>query len=192
MKHFLNFKPTIVFRKGSSFMLKTSLIILYAAPLMLAFFWSFQYFNVSALNSFYTAAEQGLRGKTAELTAATAKKQGEVESLDILEKTYFDYRKTAAVSRVSWSRLLNLLEKITPPDLRFKSINIRPEKLVKVSLEGEARDLPCITAFMQALFNEPAFGNPDLKKHRRGKNSEQEIVLFSLEVDYLGDSGELP
>lgn len=173
-------------------MLKTSLVILYAAPLALAFFWSYQYFAMASVNALHKEAEQALRKKNAAFGETLAKLKPAAEELVPLEKKYYDYRKVAAVSQTSWSDLLNRLEKLTPDNLRFKRISIRPEKLVKVNLEGEASDLSHITSLLQALFNETVFMNPNLRQHRRIQNEGKDSVSFNLEVDFAGESGELP
>jgi len=192
MKHFLNFKPTIVFRKGSSFMMKTSLAILYAAPVALAFFWSYQYFSLTSITAFQEEAHDNLKSRIVKFEERLNQKQQQVEEYDSLEKQYFDYKTVAAVSQTSWSSVLNSLEKITPPRLRFKKINIFPEKLVKIRLEGEATDLQQITGLLQQMFNQKIFLNPELQKHRRAKAEGLDVIQFNLDVEYAGESGELP
>lgn len=173
-------------------MLKTSLMILYAAPLALAFFWSYQYFAMSTINTMHAEVEQQLRSKNAAYAKTLAELRPAAEKVVALNKKYYDYRKVATVSQTSWSNLLNRLEKLKPANLRFTRISIRPEKLVKVRLEGEALDLAQVTELLQALFNESIFMNPNLRQHRRIRGSDSESVLFSLEVDFAGESGEIP
>ncbi|PKL41943.1 MAG: hypothetical protein CVV41_15950 [Candidatus Riflebacteria bacterium HGW-Riflebacteria-1] len=192
MKHYLNFKPSIVFRKGSSFMLKTSLIILYAVPLSLAFFWSYKYFSLTTVNSYYSENAKQLDTKTREFGDAVSKVRPLQDEIDDSEKIYSDYRMVAAVGQTSWTTLFGRLEKLAPPQMRFKSISIRPDKLVRVSIEGETVELHYLTRFLQDLFAEKVFSSPNLKKHSLSKIDGGEVIHFSLEVDYAGEKGELP
>lgn len=192
MKHFLNFKPTVVYRKGSSFMLKTSLLILYAVPLALFFFWSFNYFVTVDLNQFYQDAEKQLTKKTEEFNERMVKLRPAKDDLEEAEKIYFDYRKVSSLCQSSWSGLLNSLEKLAPAQIRFKRIGIKPDKLVRISLEGEAAQLSYLTGFLRSLFAEKIFINPNLKKHNKSVIDGNEAINFSLEVDYVGERGELP
>ncbi|MBU1105629.1 MAG: PilN domain-containing protein [Candidatus Riflebacteria bacterium] len=192
MKHYLNFKPSIVFRKGSSFMLKTSLIILYAIPLALVFFWSYKYFSMIAVNNYYSESLKQLDGKISDFTENVTKLRPAQDDMSESEKLYSDYRKVAAVGQTSWTSLFNRLEKLAPAQMRFKSISIRPDKLVRVSLEGETVQLSHLTSFLQSLFAEKVFSSPNLKSHNRTKNDGVDVINFSLEVDYAGEKGELP
>lgn len=173
-------------------MLKTSLAILYAAPVALAFFWSYQYFAVTSVREFQDEAHEMLKSRMTRFDELLNRKKQDVEDYDLLEKQYSDYYKASAVSQTSWSSVLNSLEKITPPRLRFKKINIFPEKLVKIRLEGEATDLQQITGLLQQMFNQKIFLNPELKKHRRVKSEGVDMIQFNMDVEYAGESGELP
>ena len=192
MKHYLNFKPSIVFRKGSSFMLKTSLIILYAVPLALALFWSYKYFSMAAVNKYYSVNVKQLDDKISDFTESVNGLRPSQDDIDENEKRYGDYRKVAAVGQTSWTSLFNRLEKLAPAQMRFKSISIKPDKLVRVSLEGETVQLRYLTGFLQSLFAEKVFSSPNLKSHNRTRNEGVDVINFSLEVDYAGEKGELP
>lgn len=192
MKHYLNFKPSIVFRKGSSFMLKTSLIILYAVPLSLAFFWSYKYFSLTTVNGYYSENVKQLDSKITKFTETVNKMRPLQDEMEENEKIYADYRRVAAVGQTSWTTLFGRLEKLAPPQMRFKSISIRPDKLVRVSIEGETVDLHYLTSFLQDLFAEKVFSSPNLKNHSLSRIEGGEVIHFSLEVDYAGEKGELP
>jgi len=192
MKHYLNFKPSILFRKGSSFMLKTSLIILYAVPVSLAVFWLYKYYATSAVNSFYRENVAQLDSRISETTGAVKKMCPSPEDIDSSEKLYSDYRKVSAVGQTSWTTLFSRLERLAPAEMRFKRISIKPDKLVKVSIEGETVRLQHLTGFLQDLFSEKVFSSPNLKNHNRSKSEGADVIAFSLEVDYAGEKGELP
>lgn len=192
MKHFLNFKPTVVYRKGSSFMLKTSLVLLYSVPLVLAIFWVGKYLSIVETSDFYNKAEAQLTAKTAEFSVQVAKQSPAGEDLAEVEKGYLEYRQVAALCQTSWSNLLNRLEKLTPSQVRFKRIGIKPDKLVRISLEGEAPELRHITEFLRRLFAEKTLVNPNLKRHSRSTKEGDSGWLFTLDVDYTGESGDLP
>jgi hypothetical protein len=192
MKHYLNFKPSIVFRKGSSFMLKTSLIILYAVPIALAIFWGYKYFTMSALNTRYRENMKELDSKAYGFTEAINKIRPQQEEIEENEKLYGSYRMAAAVGQTSWTSLFNRLEKLAPAQMRFKRVSIRPEKLVRVIIDGETVQLHYLTGFLQSLFTEKVFSTPNLKTHSRSKVEGVDVIHFSLEVDYAGERGELP
>jgi hypothetical protein len=191
MKHYLNFKPSIVFRKGSSFMLKTSLLILYGLPLALLFFWSYSYFSLNSVNSFYDESYKELKKKSDEFTSELDKIKPDKAELADKQQAYFDYRKVSAAIAMSWSPLFEALEEITPGDVMFYRIRIKPDKLVKVIIEGEAERLIALTGFVKKLYKENNFLNPMLQRHSR-PDEDSEVVTFSLVVDYLGQRGEMP
>ncbi len=192
MKHFLNFKPTVVYRKGSSFMLKTSLVILFSVPLALAMFLAYKYSAAGSTTAFYQSAEEQLSKRLGSFKEELTKLRPAKEDLEEAETEYFAMRRASTLCRTSWSTLLNRLEKLTPPQMRYRRIGIRPEKLVRISLEGEATDLGKVTELLRALFAESVFVNPNLKKHASSKLEGNTGITFSLEVDYTGESGELP
>ncbi len=190
MKHYLNFKPSIVFRKGSSFMLKTSLLILYGLPLVLVFFWSYNFFVISALNEFYADASEQLRIKSRDFNAEIMKTRPDAEELKKLEKSYVDYRQLGNAFKTTFNGLFEALELHTPGAVKFTRISVKPEKLVRVIIEGEAEKLSDLTRFVGRLYSSTDFLNPQLKRHILHEQGEK--VNFSLEVDYLGRKGELP
>lgn len=192
MKHYLNFKPSILFRKGSSFMLKTSLIILYAVPISLAAFWIYKYYATASVNAFYRENVKPLDAKVSSVTETVNKMRPPEDAIESSEKFYADYRRVSAVGQTSWTTLLGRLEKLAPAEMRFKSISIKPDKLVRVRIEGETVNLQHLTAFLQDLFAEKVFSAPNLKSHNRSKAEGVEVITFSLEVDYAGEKGELP
>ena len=114
MKHFLNFKPTIVYRKGSSFMLKTSLAILYAVPVVMAIFWGCNYYETSRIKEFYTEAEAQLAARTSEFKKNLDQFKTLKQDLEEEEKSYFEYQRVSTLCQTSWSTLLNRLESLTP------------------------------------------------------------------------------
>ncbi len=191
MKHYLNFKPSIVFRKGSSFMLKTSLLILYGLPLALLFFWSYSYFSFNSINEFYNGSYKELKKKSDDFTSELNKIKPDKNELAEKKQAYFDYRKVSAALAMSWSPLFEALEEITPGNVMFYRIRIKPDKLVKVIIEGEAERLVALTGFVRKLYKENNFLNPMLQRHSR-PNEGSETVTFSLVVDYLGQRGEMP
>ncbi|MGM0598274.1 MAG: PilN domain-containing protein [Candidatus Rifleibacteriota bacterium] len=191
MKHYLNFKPSIVFRKGSNFMLKTSLMILYGLPLVLLFFWSYNYFTSKSLNTFHKKSFKHLEDKNDKFYEKIKKIKPDKEELVTKESSYLDYRRVSEALKHSTTLIFSSLEKVTPGSIMFSRIRIIPEKLVKVAIEGNAESLKDLTTFVKILFKNKMFLNPRLKQHQRvGLNNPE--VTFKLEVDYLGEGGTLP
>ena len=176
-------------------MLKTSLIILYAVPISLAIFWIYKYYATSSVNTFYRENLKQLDVRIIKSNEAVNKMRPLADDIEKSEKFYADYRKVTAVGQTSWTTLFNRLEKLAPAEMRFKSISIKPDKLVRVRIEGETVSLQHLTRFLQDLFAEKVFSSPNLKSHNRSKSKDSEtfdIITFSLDVDYAGEKGELP
>ncbi len=173
-------------------MLKTSLIILYAVPICLAILWVYKYYATASVNSFYGENVKQLDARISAVTEIVNKMRPVADDIEKSEKFYDDYRKVSAVGQTSWTTLLNRLEKLAPAEMRFKSISIKPDKLVRVRIEGETVNLRHLTSFLQDLFTEKVFSSPNLKSHSRNRFEGLEVISFSLEVDYAGERGELP
>ncbi len=173
-------------------MLKTSLIILYAVPISLAVFWIYKYYATASVNSFYKENVKQVDAKVSSVTDTVNKMRLPADDIDRSEKLYADYRMVSAVGQTSWTTLLGRLEKLAPPEMRFKSISIKPDRLVRIRIEGETVHLKHLTGFLQALFTEKVFSSPNLRNHNRIVSEGVEVIAFNLEVDYAGEKGELP
>lgn len=171
-------------------MLKTSLLILYGLPLALVFFWSYNFFIVKALNDLYTDASGQLRDKNRAFNAELAGIKPDPEEMQNLEKSYLGHRQLQTAFKTTFNSLFEALEQNTPGAVKFNRISVRPEKLLRVIIEGEAEKLSDLTGFVRRLYSSSAFLNPQLKRHVLHDQGEK--VNFSLEVDYLGRKGELP
>ncbi len=171
-------------------MLKTSLMILYGLPVTLVFFWSYNYFVLAALNGHYEVAIKELNGRSRDFSSEMLKLKPDTEILAGLEKDYYSYRKLQSAFKTTFNRLFEALERTTPGAVMFKRINARPDKLVHVVIDGEAEKLDDLTMFVRRLHAAGDFINPQLKKHT--STGEANRLAFSLEVDYLGQKGELP
>ncbi len=173
-------------------MLKTSLLILYAVPVALAMFLAFKYLSAVETVKFYQEAEARLIARTSEFNDSVSRTKPAREDIERAEKSYSALRRASLLCHTSWSNLLNRLEQLTPPQVKFRRIAIKPDKLVKISLEGETPELGNLTTLLRSLFAVPVFANPSLKKHARTRTDENEAIIFNLDVDYAGESGELP
>lgn len=173
-------------------MLKTSLAILYLVPAVLGLFWGYNYHEANRIKEFYEEAEKQLTARTSEFKKNLDQFKTLKQDLEEEEKTYFEYQKVSTLCQTSWSTLLNRLESLAPGQVKFDRIAIKPDKLVRVSLEGEAANLHNLTDFLRLLFKETVFVNPNLRKHGRSEKKDNQNVNFNLEVDYSGESGDLP
>lgn len=171
-------------------MLKTSLLLLYGLPLALVFFWSYSYFEIKALNEFYEDSRVILADKTASFNAGLNAIKTDPVELNKTQETYLSYLKVHNAFKTTFNDLFEALEKVTPGDVMFNRIKISPNKLVRVVIEGEAEKLGALTIFVRQLFGSNEFLNPRLNRHTR--KAEDEKVSFSLDIDYLGQKGELP
>lgn len=192
MKHYLNFKPTIIYRKGSSFLLKTSLIILYLIPVAIFTFMGMKYFDARDIANTLETSKKLLAEKNQTFHETIKKLIPDTEMLKKDKKILLAYSKISRAYSMSWSNLLSDLEKLTPATIRFNRVRIRPGKIVKVIISGDARTVGDMTSFIHALFLSKAFSTPYLKHQTLVINKEKEkIIRFSLEVGYLPQGGTL-
>ncbi len=195
MKHVLNFKPTTIYRTGSSFLLKNALLLLYVIPIMMFAYHYYEYDLNVKLTQTYKEAAKRLNDKIVEHKEKFEKRKPDSETLEKLKTKYYDYRILSSVSRNSLSVLLDRLEKISDPQIKFSRISIRPEKLLTIKLDGKTPDLVYLTDFLRDLYADTVFLEPVIKSHRKvrtTKTADEYEIDFVLELKYLGESGELP
>lgn len=195
MKHVLNFRPTAIYRTGSSFLLKTALVLLYFVPIMMFVYNYLEYDLNVKLTQTYKEESKRLNDKIAEHKTKYEQIKPDSEALENLKTKYYDYRILSSVSRNSLSVLLDRLEKITEPQIKFSRISIRPDKLLTIKLDGKAPDSIYLTDFLRDLYADAVFLNPVIKSHRKvrvPKSADEYEIDFVLELQYLGESGELP
>jgi hypothetical protein len=195
MKHILNFKPLVVYRKGSSFLLKTALVLMYLVPIYMGCYHYFNYKYAGELVETYGELDKALSEKVKNFAEEVQKVKPEMEQLASLEGRYFDYRVLSGVAQASMASLLSRLEAITPGEVKFSSVSVKPNKLVKLRLVGATPELRYLTEFLRNLYADKVFVEPVIKSHKKQRVQRQGTeheISFVVEVDYLGESGELP
>ena len=191
MKHFLNFRPTIIYRKGSSFLLKTSLLILYLIPAILLLFVGMKYFDAKNCADMNEIAKKRLAEKSKEFHKNLSLIEVDLKALKSQEETLLAYNKISRAYSMSWSSLLADLEKVTPKSVKFDRVRISPSKIVKVMIGGKAKSVSDMTDFLRALFASKSFVNPYLKHQMLNSVGKSDEVIFNLEVGYLPEGGAL-
>ncbi len=204
MKHILNFKPVVVYRKGSSFLLKMALFLLYLVPAYMGFCHYSTYRLDARLAKTYTELDQRLDERFSTFKKEVEKITPDKEKLEAFEDRYYDYRVLSGVSQTSMVSLLNCLEDLTPSQLKFSSLSIKPEKLVGLRLGGTTTKVEYLTEFLRNLYGNKHFVDPVIKNHRKQRiasrafavdealGEEDYEINFMIEVEYLGEGGELP
>lgn len=190
MKHYLNFKPVIIYRKGSRFMLNNSLAIIYLLPVMLLSFYGYNYYSFHQINEFYNAHYNDLRSAASSYQRQSRQNEPDREKLKEYEKFYFNYRKVSAATRASWGLLFNHIERILPSGVRLTRLRLRPDKFINIEMEGEAIEFKEVTLFLSSLFNDTSFINPQIRRHR--KIDEDGMVSFTMNVQYIPERPQLP
>jgi hypothetical protein len=189
MKHYINFKPTVLYRKGSSFMLKTSVAILYGIPALMVLFYSFNYFSAQSTIGFYQENYQVLNDRANSFSKNIDQIIPDKDELKEKEKWYFDFSKAINAYKTSWTHLFSKFEAISPAGIKFSRVRVHPDKVIKVIIEGKAQTMSELTDFLRVLFEEKEFMNPELKRHSRQKDKSGSSISFSMVVDYLGKGG---
>jgi hypothetical protein len=189
MKHYINFKPTVLYRKGSSFMLKTSVAILYGIPILMVLFYSFNYFSAQNTVRFYQENYQTLKEKTDSFSKTINQMIPDKEELEEKEEWYFDFSKAINAYKTSWTHLFSKFEAISPAGIKFSRVRVHPDKVIKVIIEGKAQKMSDLTDFLRVLFEQKEFMNPELKRHSTQTDRFGSSISFSMIVDYLGKGG---
>ena len=89
--------------------------------------------------------------------------------------------------RVSWTQLLDDLERTTPRQISMESIVLNEESL---ELSGAALTLEALTAFVDQLKTHPAFHHVEVSSHksqrraRRSQTGPATFIVFNLAVAY--------
>ncbi len=190
MKHFLNIKPTVVFRKGSSFLLRTSLAILFGVPFVIALFWGYKYYAANSVLSIYESNLENLKKKTTKFEEKTRKDLIDKEDLNLLAERYLGYRAISSAYQTSWSKLFQKFEELSPEGMKITRIRIKPDKVVKIMIQGKVVDLHNLTTFLKSMINSDCFLNPNLKRHSRAGNGDDKSLVFDMEVDYVENGGD--
>jgi Tfp pilus assembly protein PilN len=100
-------------------------------------------------------------------------------------------RRVAEQHAFSWTQFLSALEETVPAHVSLNSVALVPKEAV-ISLNGSARTLADVTAFVNALESHRAFRNVVLSQHRvqePSRGREQHVlsrptIEFTLTVTY--------
>ena len=143
------------------------------------------------------------RGQTEQRIAALSR---EFASFDLERQnkqvTYLNLR--IAERTFSWSTLLDRLARVLPADVRLKSLRPPPgdrrderrpgprkagPQAVTIEITGESKTGEALLRFVDNLFADRDFAEPNLKSEQRGETG---VISFSLSVDYLPEAPGLP
>jgi Tfp pilus assembly protein PilN len=185
MKHLLNFVPTVTYRKGSSFMFKVIMAILYVVPLSLCFFMAYEYFVLEDLIERHTEMGDALEKRHAQFQKVLAERRPDLEELNSMRGRFLSYYQAMSGLSFSWTELFATLEGILPPEVRLTRIQVRPESVVRLRIAGQAGNLGAVTELLRRLYGLEAFHAPRLSKHQVIDGQKSSAVTFHLDVEYL-------
>lgn len=185
MKHLLNFEPTVKFRKGSSFMFQTIVCLLYAIPLFMAAALAFDYLELESIIEFLNVASKRVEDRQVEFNKKQLELRADVEELKTDEKRLITYYRSLTGVSFSWTSLFGMLERTVPAGVRLGRIRIKPESVVQIFMEGEAKNLDEVTEFLRRLYSLERFSRPHLSRHAREDTPAGPIIRFTLDVQYL-------
>ena len=185
MKHLLNFEPTVKHRKGSSFMFKTILSLLYGIPILLGTWMAIQYQTIENQISLINQASERLEARHETFLKTLSEGRPDPEELKEGSRRFLSYHRAMTAISFSWAKLLDSLELLIPGQVRLTRVRIKPESFMKLSLEGNAKALENVTQFLRRLFGHPEFRNPKLTRHSLAATASGPEILFNLEVSYF-------
>jgi len=185
MKHLLNFVPTVKFRQGSSFMFKTIYFLLWAIPIMISLFMTYEYYGVSDTISFLSSHAETLDKRYVEYQNKFAENRLDPTEIEGMKKRMISYCRTFQAFSFSWTPLFEILERIIPAGLKITQIRIKPESLIKLAIQGEAVDLEKVTQFLRTLHSLEQFSKPRLTRHALLPIASGTTTTFYLDVDYV-------
>jgi Tfp pilus assembly protein PilN len=191
MKHLFNFSPTVKFRKGSSFLYKVILSVLYFIPAVLLFYHGSIYLHLNQVESFLNDFSGRLENRHSEARTAIAAIRPDRQQFWQMLGASVGYHRLLTNIRFSWSTLFDRLEDIIPPGVKIARIRMKPAALVNIAIEGEAADVTQVTEFLRRLYGHPNFTQPRLARHSKKRDHELEGVAFQMEAGYLIDAGEM-
>lgn len=191
MKHTLKFSVANLYRQDSDFLINTILVLLCVIPItyMVWAYW---------LASYHTELATGLKDCNERITkiyrkvkSDTNKDVPDKDQEAVYAKKYSDYVVLLSSCNISWAEIIEKLEAVTPNGIRFQRISIRPDKVIKIKLDGKAIDVAMLTDYLRVLFESKSFKDPVIKNHRKSnlRNAESKEINFSLELTYV-DNGE--
>ncbi len=185
MKHLLNFEPTVKHRKGSSFMFKTILSLLYGIPILLGSWMAFQYLGIESQIGQLNQASERLEQHHEKFRKTLSEGRPDPDELKEGNRRLLSYQRAMTAISFSWARLLDSLEQLIPDQVRLVRVRIKPESFMKLSLEGNSKALGHVTEFLRKLFDHPEFRNPRLTRHTLATTASGPEIVFNLEVNYF-------
>jgi len=185
MRHLLNFIPTVKYRSGSSFMFKTIIALLYIVPALMTMYMAYQYLNAGRLIEILNQSSTILEKHTSEFQKKLNENRPDLDEIRQINTRLLRYHNTTETLRFSWNDLYRTLETILPSGIRLTRIRILPKTVIRITLEGNARELEDVTCLLRSLYQLDRFANPRLTRHSKLTGRDESGILFHMDVDYL-------
>lgn len=185
MKHLFNFVPTVKYRKGSSFLVRTIIVLLYFIPGLLLLFHSFEILIMQNTEERLSIFSKRLERHYGDTVDAISKLRPDQKNFNALLDKSVAYHNLLKNTRFSWSDLLKGIEEVIPGGVKISRVGMKPATMIEISLEGKAENVHEITAFLQNLFNHPQFFRPVLLNYRTSNFAKDSLVDFRMHVEYF-------
>lgn len=187
MKHTLKFSVSTLYRQDSDFLLNTIISLLYVIPLTMIGWYVWLTFNYSNMSADLKDSNEKLTTITRKFQAKTKKEAPDKDMEAFFTDKYSRYTVLMTACNISWAEIIEELESITPNGIRYQRISIRPDKEIKIKLEGRAIDVSMLTDFLRVLYENKSFKDPILKSHRKSnlRDAKSTEVAFALELVYI-------
>lgn len=194
MKHLFNFPPppNQKFRKGSGFMFRTILVILWCVPLFLFFFTLFEYWEVETLHSYLQDSLDQLNRRHGVFQKSLSEKRYDKNEYQAVSEQAKAAHRSLRSLKFSWTALFATLEDILPPDVKITRLRIKPEQVVGLTIEGEGEKLEAVTELLRRLYKHEKFDKPRLLSHALIDTKQGPAVVFRMNADYLPPLEVLP
>lgn len=188
MKHFLNLPPTVKYRKGSSFMFKITVILLYLLPISLTLLMVYRYQGNVQPAEFLATAQEDLEKATDRFQKQLLEIRPDMQMAEAQEKRLLDYYRALSGFSFSWNFLLASMEKVLPEKVRITRLTLRPQSVLKIGISGEAQSLKELTEFVRALQQVESFIRPRIHRHQLVKAASGSWIQFEVGFGFVPES----
>jgi len=169
-------------------MFKTIIALLYIVPALMTAYMAFQYFHAGNLIELLNQSSTILEKHTAGFQNILNDNRPDLDEIRQINARLLRYHQTTETLSFSWNDLYRTLETILPAGIRLTRIRILPKSVIRITIEGSARELEDVTCLLRSLYKLDRFANPRLSRHSKLTGKDESGIAFNMDVDYLPTS----